>query len=564
MAQPLTGSSFAAAMASAKAGDGSGFEQLFAWLAPDIARFITARAADDPDGVTNDAFARAFRQLNRFDGTSASFRAWMFAIARSQLISYERAGGRGRSLSLDGNGPLGGVTAPVPAADEFTSNRLVPILARLTDEQRDVVLLRLIGGLSLKQISIILGQPMVAVGVLHRQSLRRLQDEVLAASARSGADPTQLAALALTEDQLEDLIAGGGQTESPSGNPVVDFVASVRTAPASNGPTPSLELGRFFGVMTGDETTLRPQLGWPPDSERVGPRARVEPPYPSPGGSWQPPRRLSDSAEGGPLVAAAPTGSSLGAAPAIDDGFDETPMLLVRRPPRVSNAAAAPFDVLYELIRPTVSKGLTVVALLALLVAAGPALGLFDLPFVGRSGVENRATEITTTSLAAAGDPAAPEADESNSFGAGGSDLGSPGSATSTTVPTTAAPTTQAPTTTRAPATTRPATTRPPTTASTTTTTEPTTTSTTVTTTTIPTTTTTIPTTTTTELTTTTSTTVVSSTTTIQPTTTRPTTTRPTTSRPTTTRLTTTRPTTSSTTTQTFPSSSTLAPGPGD
>lgn len=170
---------FSSTMASVQQGDGRAFESLYRWLAPDITRFASARNAEDPEGITNEVFLRAFRQIDRFDGTSGSFRAWVFAIARNQLIDAHRSRARRPQLSADAVPERAVDAAEVEALDLLSLQRVTRLLSYLSDDQRDVILLRMVGDLSLRQVATIVDKPVTAVKALQRRGLRRLQSEVL-------------------------------------------------------------------------------------------------------------------------------------------------------------------------------------------------------------------------------------------------------------------------------------------------------------------------------------------------------------------------------------------------
>jgi RNA polymerase sigma-70 factor (ECF subfamily) len=171
---------FASAVAAARAGQGWAFERLYRWLAPQVTSFAVARDADDPEGLANEVFLRAFRYLDRFSGGSGAFRSWIFTIARNQLIDAHRAQARRPQLA-DATLPDGQVeAAETLALQSLGAQRVGRLLATLSDDQRDVILLRVVADLSLEQVAAVVDKPVTAVKALQRRGLRRLQSEVLA------------------------------------------------------------------------------------------------------------------------------------------------------------------------------------------------------------------------------------------------------------------------------------------------------------------------------------------------------------------------------------------------
>jgi RNA polymerase sigma-70 factor (ECF subfamily) len=163
----------------ARRGDPRGFDELYRWLGPQIAGFARARGATDPEGICNEAFLRVFRSLGTFSGDGAAFRRWVFSITRNLLIDAHRRRQR-RPDEIFAPPP----EQPMPGADEaamasLAHHDLVALLEPLTEEQREVIVLRLIADLSLADTAEIVGRPVAAVKRLQARGLKRLQSTLL-------------------------------------------------------------------------------------------------------------------------------------------------------------------------------------------------------------------------------------------------------------------------------------------------------------------------------------------------------------------------------------------------
>ncbi|MEM8925754.1 MAG: RNA polymerase sigma factor [Actinomycetota bacterium] len=179
-ADRINEASFASLIDAAKVGDGRAFECLYRWLAPEITRFATVRGAEDAEGLANEVFLRAYQKISRFDGRRDAFRAWIFAITRNLLIDAHRAGARRPDIATNEVPERSSASADIEALDLLSVQRVARLLAQLSDDQRDVILLRMVGDLSLQQVALIVDKPVTAVKALQRRGLRRLQSEVLA------------------------------------------------------------------------------------------------------------------------------------------------------------------------------------------------------------------------------------------------------------------------------------------------------------------------------------------------------------------------------------------------
>jgi RNA polymerase sigma factor (sigma-70 family) len=156
----------------ARAGDPRGFEAIHGQLAGPVTRFAHSRRADDPEGLTNEVFLSAFGHLDDFRGDEDDLRGWIFTITRNRLIDDARRRGR-RPQIVDA--PVGDVGAGTVESDVVGSDWVDEQLAILTDEQREVLLLRVVGGLTVPEIADVTGRTPGSVKALQRRALRQLQ-----------------------------------------------------------------------------------------------------------------------------------------------------------------------------------------------------------------------------------------------------------------------------------------------------------------------------------------------------------------------------------------------------
>lgn len=171
---------FDAVLSAAKSGDGVAFEQLYRMLNRRVASFAKSRGAVDPDGVVNDVFLRVFQNLPAFEGNEDQFIGWVFRIARNRLVDDVRRQQR-RPDELLVSEQLTHSTSQ-PADDvviaQLGANALIERLDCLTEEQRDVVLLRVVADQSLEVVAASLDKSVGAVKALQRRALRTLAREI--------------------------------------------------------------------------------------------------------------------------------------------------------------------------------------------------------------------------------------------------------------------------------------------------------------------------------------------------------------------------------------------------
>jgi RNA polymerase sigma factor (sigma-70 family) len=171
------------ALVAARAGSANGFEWLFSMVADPLVSYLRAQGAWDPDGLANEVLIRAFTQLDRFDGTDAGFRSWVFSIARCRLVDERRASSRRPRYVTDESDVasiLGGCVEQ-DSLDELGTEWVDAVLAELAPDQRDVLVLRVVADLTMDEIAATLGKSTGAVKALQRRGLAAVRRALTAA-----------------------------------------------------------------------------------------------------------------------------------------------------------------------------------------------------------------------------------------------------------------------------------------------------------------------------------------------------------------------------------------------
>ena len=155
-------------LAAARAGSAAAFETLARAeeraLYGHVAR-ILGPGADAEDAV-QEALLSAWRSIGSFSSSGgASFRAWLFRIARNRAIDIVRARRRKGEVPLEPDSDDGDVDWAEPvaggpdlltlAADQEAFAAVERALAAVPPEQRDALLLRDVQGFSYEEIAVI-------------------------------------------------------------------------------------------------------------------------------------------------------------------------------------------------------------------------------------------------------------------------------------------------------------------------------------------------------------------------------------------------------------------------
>jgi len=179
-------------VAAARSGGGWAFGRLWEQLAPSVAAYLRGRGVRDADDVTSEVFLAAFRGIGRFHGDGVAFRSWLFTIAHHKGVDvHRRPAAREVLVDAVGPGAQGLDSAPARSAEDVAMEQLggdgaVRQLATLTDDQRAVLLLRVVADLSLAETAEVLGKPVGAVKALQHRALARLRADLGAVSQEPG------------------------------------------------------------------------------------------------------------------------------------------------------------------------------------------------------------------------------------------------------------------------------------------------------------------------------------------------------------------------------------------
>jgi RNA polymerase sigma-70 factor (ECF subfamily) len=184
-----TGLPFDDVLAAAQAGAGWAFERLYRDLAPAVTGYLRLHGAIEPDDLASETFLGVFTGLAGFTGDEDALRAWVFTIAHRRLVDDWRRRSRRPQLS-DGDDDLSGLVGGDVEEDALVragSADVHRLCAALPDDQRTVLLLRILADLTVEQVAQVMGRSAASVKALQRRGLRALRDRLEYSREKVGA-----------------------------------------------------------------------------------------------------------------------------------------------------------------------------------------------------------------------------------------------------------------------------------------------------------------------------------------------------------------------------------------
>lgn len=160
-----------AAVTRAKAGDPEGLHYLYVRYADDVHRFVNGLVRDhhEAEDITQNVFAKLMKAINKYEERAVPFDAWILRVARNAALDHLRAK---RAIPTE-EVRLTDTGRAQTALDRGQALRQA--LEELPEDQREVLVLRHIVGLTPVEIADTLEKSESSVHGLHHRGRRSLR-----------------------------------------------------------------------------------------------------------------------------------------------------------------------------------------------------------------------------------------------------------------------------------------------------------------------------------------------------------------------------------------------------
>ncbi len=184
----ISGERLDAVVADAVAGDRDALREVLETIRPIVVRYCRARiGAGERSGLSADDVAQevclaAITALPRYKDQGRPFLAFVYGIAAHKVADAHRAVGRNRADPTDAVPERFSVEAGPEqmAIDNESSARMAKLLTVLPEKQREILILRVVVGMSAEETAETVGSTAGAVRVAQHRALARLKAEIMA------------------------------------------------------------------------------------------------------------------------------------------------------------------------------------------------------------------------------------------------------------------------------------------------------------------------------------------------------------------------------------------------
>lgn len=159
------------AVKRAQAGDPEGLHFLYVRYAPDVQRYIASFVHDhhEAEDITQNVFAKLMTAIRKYEQREVPFAAWIMRVARNAALDHMRAR---RAIPTEEVRVADGGQAQI-SVDR--GHDLRHALEQLPEDQREVLILRHIAGLTPVEIASALKKSESSVHGLHHRGRRTLK-----------------------------------------------------------------------------------------------------------------------------------------------------------------------------------------------------------------------------------------------------------------------------------------------------------------------------------------------------------------------------------------------------
>jgi RNA polymerase sigma-70 factor (ECF subfamily) len=128
------------------------------------------------EDLTSEVFIRMINALHDYNQEKFSFQAWLFRIARNLSIDHFRRTNIRMDVRLDEN-QIATHDDPLDLVEQgLTSEQLGRALGRLSANQRDVVIMRFVNGMSIREVAEVMNKSQDSIKGLQRRGLLVLRE----------------------------------------------------------------------------------------------------------------------------------------------------------------------------------------------------------------------------------------------------------------------------------------------------------------------------------------------------------------------------------------------------
>jgi RNA polymerase sigma-70 factor (ECF subfamily) len=145
--------------------------------------FVHIGEKNDAEDIAGETFLRALKTLDSYQERGVPINAWLFKIAHNLVVDYLRKKTKVKMQSMDITPVADNEDPSMLVEKNIQIEKIKGAMQNLTADQRTVIGLRFLGGMTSKEVATIMNKNDGAVREMQRAAIERLRN-ILAAEAR--------------------------------------------------------------------------------------------------------------------------------------------------------------------------------------------------------------------------------------------------------------------------------------------------------------------------------------------------------------------------------------------
>ncbi len=159
-------------------GEASAFGSLYDHYQPAIYRFVLIKVSrrEEAEDLTHQVFLSAWQNIQNYRELGHPFSSWLYQIARNKVIDHYRTVKNDSAIEeVDPEIFASAALTEARTDMELTMERVLKAIRKLKQEYQDIVIMRFIEELSLKEIAAAIGKSEGAVKLIQHRALKELR-----------------------------------------------------------------------------------------------------------------------------------------------------------------------------------------------------------------------------------------------------------------------------------------------------------------------------------------------------------------------------------------------------
>lgn len=167
-------------IAQAQAGDPAAFEQLYELYHEPIFSYIFYRVGHQhlAEDLAGDTFVKMVSKIHLYKPGGKPFLAWLYTVAGNLVRDTIRREKRLSWVPIDERDILSQDSLITMIGKKLKQEQLVSALHKLTEDQRQVIVLRFIEGYTSMEVADRLGKTVTGIKALQRRAIKSLRNQL--------------------------------------------------------------------------------------------------------------------------------------------------------------------------------------------------------------------------------------------------------------------------------------------------------------------------------------------------------------------------------------------------